>query len=114
LLGVIERLKTNDEEYEKIIRIAKENVRRVLYSKRAMINIVTCSILGALRENPEKQLLIYDSWDDSQYGAISIPPGIDLLQYRRICLEDLQEEAYDRLSNSIVAYAMSYLSPTGL
>jgi DNA-binding Lrp family transcriptional regulator len=110
LEGFIERLKANDEEYKKVVRIAKENVMQILDNKRAMLNAVIVPALEALKEHPEKQLLIYDSLDSHTYRSSHIHFGLDSLQYRQLCLKDLQEEAYDKLSNSIVADAMSSAS----
>ena len=107
LKSFITRLKANDEEYNRVVRIAKENVRQILDNKRWMLNAVIGSVLEALKEHPEKQLLIYDSLDSNTHRSSHTLFGLDSLQYRRLCLKDLQEEAYDKLSNSIVAYVMS-------
>lgn len=110
LEGFIKRLKANDEEYLKVVRIAKENVRHVLDNKRGMLNAVIEPVLEALKEHPENQLLIYDSLDSHTHRSSHTPFGLDSPQYRQLCLIDLQEEAYDKLSNSIVADVISSAS----
>jgi len=105
LENFIVRLKTNNKEYQRVVRIAKDKVSQVLDDKRVMLNAAIGSVLGALREHPEKQLLIYDSLDASTFRTSSIPLGIDSRQYRQVCLEMLRglaEELYDKLLNSLV------------
>jgi hypothetical protein len=113
LQNFIVRLKTNNEEYKHVVRIAKEKVSQVLDDRRVMLNAAIGSVLGALKEHPEKLLLSDDLLDASTFRTSSIPLGIDSRQYRQVCLEmlrELAEELYDKLLNSLVGSTISSAS----
>jgi hypothetical protein len=105
----ISRLKTNNAEYDRVIKIAKETVTQVLDNKRLLLHAALGSVVEVLKDHPEKQLLIYDSLETTDYRIPSIPLGIDSQRYRQICMEDvkdLADEVYDRLLNNFVNSAL--------
>lgn len=69
------------------------------------------SILDALREDPNKQLLIYDPRDGPMpYGIRRTPPGIDPLQFKQFCQAKLLELAgkyHDKLLKSCMHSTMT-------
>jgi hypothetical protein len=66
LNGLIERIQNNNEEYQKI----EQKVNSILTDKKMIILTAIISAVAALRNDPDKQLLIYDTADIPSMNAI--------------------------------------------
>jgi transposase len=62
-LAQLENIKNNSKDYQEIERIAEQKADDILANRKAVILAAIISVLGALRNHPNKQqLLIYDSF----------------------------------------------------
>src|SRR6188472_3644138 len=62
-LAQLESIKNNNKNYQKIEREAEQKANNILANKKAVVLAAVISVLGALRNHPDKQqLLIYDSF----------------------------------------------------
>ena len=95
LNGPVEQIKNNNEEYQKI----EQKVNSILTDKKVIILTAVISVLATLRNDPDKQLLIYDAAalpsmntiiSSSQNSESSLHP-----HHKRIL--KLAEEYYDEL-----------------
>jgi hypothetical protein len=69
-LAWLENIKNNDKDYQKIERIAQQKANDILNNKKVVILAAVISVLGALRDHPDKQqLLIYDSFYPSNNNS---------------------------------------------
>jgi hypothetical protein len=69
-LSQLENIKNNSKNYQKIERIAEQKANNILANKKAVVLAAVISVLGALRDHPNKQqLLIYDSFYPSNNNS---------------------------------------------
>jgi hypothetical protein len=69
-LAQLENIKNNNKNYQKIERIAEQKANDILNNKKALVLAAVISVLGALRDHPNKQqLLIYDSFYPSNNNS---------------------------------------------
>jgi hypothetical protein len=69
-LAQLESIKNNNKNYQKIERIAEQKANNILANKKAVVLAAVISVLGALRDHPNKQqLLIYDSFYPSNNNS---------------------------------------------
>jgi hypothetical protein len=87
------------EDYQKIERLAEEKVDSILTNKKAIILTAIISILAALRNDPDKQLLIYDAAEIPSMNAIisSSQNPESLLHPHHKTILKLAEIYYDEL-----------------
>ncbi len=110
--SVIARLKSNSQEYCRVLGLAREELHQILSNKRVMLYAALLSVLEALKEDPEKQVLIYDSLDNP-----SIPFGVEPQQYRQLALEkslELAQQFFEKLIISCVNTAVTSASSAKL
>jgi hypothetical protein len=110
LESFITRLKSNSQEYCRVVSLAREELHQILSDKRVMLHAALLSVLEALKEDPEKQVLIYDSLDNPLYTVPPIPFGIEPRQYRQLCLtkcQELAEQFFEKLIKSCVNRAIA-------
>jgi hypothetical protein len=90
------------EDYKKIERLAEEKVDSILTNKKVIILTAIISILAALRNDPDKQLLIYDAAEIPSMDAI-IPSSQNSESYLLLLhphhkrILELAEMYYDEL-----------------
>jgi hypothetical protein len=110
----LERINAREKgraEYRRVERIAEQRINEILSNKQLVLHAALASILDALREDPNKQLLIYDPRDGPPpYGIRHTPPGIDPLQFKRFCQAKLLELAakyHDKLLKNFMRSTMT-------
>ncbi len=85
-------------------------MRQTLSDKKMILLIAVTSVLEVLREDPNKQRLIYDCLDDPPCTLPPVPLGLNSQQYRQLCLTilvELAEEVFNKLLNRSVDILMS-------
>jgi hypothetical protein len=99
------------KEYRRVESVAEQRICEILGSKQLMLHAALGSIIEAFREDPYKQLLIYDPLDYPMISTNSrIPPGIDPRYFKQFCVEKLLELAgkfYDKLLESSLSSTIS-------
>jgi hypothetical protein len=61
-LALLENIKNNDKDYQKIERVAEQKANDILNNRKTVVLAAVIAVLEALRNQPDKQhLLIYDS-----------------------------------------------------
>jgi hypothetical protein len=69
-LARLENIKNNSKDYQKIEKVAEQKANEILANKKAVVLAAVISVLGALRDHPNKQqLLIYDSFYPSNNNS---------------------------------------------
>ncbi len=113
----LERINAREKgrpEYRRVERIAEQRINEILSNKQLVLHAALASILDALREDPNKQLLIYDLRDGPPlYGIRHTPPGIDPLQFKRFCQAKLLELAakyHDKLLKNFMRSTMTSIA----
>jgi hypothetical protein len=100
-------------EYRRVERIAEQRINEILSNKQLILHAALASILDALREDPSKQLLIYDLRDGPPNRTRRTPPGIDPLQFKQFCQAKLLELAakyHDKLLKSCMRSTMTSIA----
>jgi hypothetical protein len=103
-------LKRDNTQYVSFRNVEEERMKKMLDDKKRLLHIALTSVLEVLKEDPNKQLLIYDSLDDLIGIVHPIPPGLNRQQYRQFCLRMLLEssaEVFDKLLSASVDSIMS-------
>jgi hypothetical protein len=59
-LAQLEKIKNNNKNYQHIEKLAEQKANDILSNKKAILTTVVISVLAALKNEPEKQLVIYD------------------------------------------------------
>jgi hypothetical protein len=59
-LAQLENIKNNNKDYQEIERLAKQKANNILSNKKAVLLAAVISVFAALKNEPEKQLVIYD------------------------------------------------------
>jgi deoxyhypusine synthase len=59
-LARLENIKNNNKDYQQIEKLAEQKANNILSNKKALLTAAVISVLGALKNDPEKQLVIYD------------------------------------------------------
>jgi hypothetical protein len=59
-LARLENIKNNNKDYQQIERLAELKAKNILSNKKAILTAAVISVLAALKNDPEKQLVIYD------------------------------------------------------
>ena len=105
LLTLINRFKSNSEEYLKIKRTVEEEVNNVLIDGKVLLQFALVSVIEALRRNPDKynDLLVFDT--SSSTIATKQSPLLHIEGYKKIILDE-SKRIYDELliyfTNSIM------------
>ena len=110
LENFIVSLKKNNHQYLSFRSVVVEQIRQMLSDKKVMLIIAVSSVLEVLKEDPNKQLLIYDYLDDPPHTIPTIPPGLDRQQYKQFCqtiLLELAEVVFENLLNKCVDSTIS-------
>jgi hypothetical protein len=59
-LAQLENIKNNNKDYQQIEKIAELKANDILSNKKAILTAAIISVFAALKNEPEKQLVIYD------------------------------------------------------
>jgi len=59
-LAQLENIKNNNKDYQKIERLVEQKANDILSNKKAILTAAVISVFAALKNDPEKQLVIYD------------------------------------------------------
>ncbi|HET7344984.1 MAG TPA: hypothetical protein VFJ05_03825 [Nitrososphaeraceae archaeon] len=59
-LAQLENIKNNNKDYQQIERLAEQKANDILSNKKAILTAAVISVFAALKNEPEKQLVIYD------------------------------------------------------
>ena len=59
-LARLENIKNNNKDYQQIEKLAELKANDILSKKKAILTTAVISVLAALKNEPEKQLVIYD------------------------------------------------------
>jgi len=59
-LARLENIKNNSKDYQNIERVAQQKANDIFSNKKAILTTAVISVLAALKNDPEKQLVIYD------------------------------------------------------
>jgi hypothetical protein len=60
-LAQLENIKNNNKDFKKIERLAEQKANDIFSNKKAILAAAVVAVLAALRNDPNKQLLIYGS-----------------------------------------------------
>jgi hypothetical protein len=59
-LAQLEKIKTSNKDYQQIEKLAEQKANDILSNKKAILTAAVISVFAALKNDPEKQLVIYD------------------------------------------------------
>jgi hypothetical protein len=59
-LAQLENMKNNNKDYQKIEKLVEQKANNILSNKKAILTAAVISVFAALKNDPEKQLVIYD------------------------------------------------------
>jgi hypothetical protein len=59
-LAQLENIKNNNKDYQQIEKLAELKANGILSNKKAILTAAVISVFAALKNDPEKQLVIYD------------------------------------------------------
>ena len=120
-LAQLENIKNNNKDYQKIERLAEQKANDIFSNKKAILAAAIISVFIALRKDPKKQLLIYNSYypsngvtDFSNYilSIMSTQHPENHLQFNQRKLLEIVEQFYDRLLKVAANDAIHTLSVT--
>jgi len=110
LENFIASLKSDNEQYGSFRNDVEKQMRQTLSDNKMILLIAVISVLEVLREDPNKQWLIYDGLDDPPCTLPAVPLGLNSQQYRQLCLTilvELAEEVFNKLLNRSVDILIS-------
>lgn len=117
-LKTIIAMQKQTKDYRKVKAVAKKGIHEIFSNKKLMLHEALTSVIEAIREDPNKQLLIYDPLDYPTIHSNSrIPPGVDPRYFRQVCTEKLLEiagEYYDKLLKGGLFNTMSSIGLASL
>jgi transposase len=126
-LAQLENIKNNDKDYQKIEQVAEQKANDILNNKKAVVLAAVIAVLGALRNQPDKQLLlIYDSFYplNNNKGAADIlarmmssssstnPENYLSMSFRHKEILKMAEGLYDDLLKAVVGNTIYPPSPS--
>jgi transcriptional regulator with XRE-family HTH domain len=76
-LAQLENIKNNNKDYQKIERLAEQKANDILSNKKAILTAAVISVFAALKNDPEKQLVIYDLLYNTNNNNSCYPSNIN-------------------------------------
>jgi hypothetical protein len=111
---LVSRFKNGNEKYLKIKDVAEENVNRLLTEQESLLDLALKVVIEALRMNPDRYAIIYDSKydsDDNVYnGSTTTVPISSSSSTHSTFPKAYQNYYYNNYHEGIVELAKGFLN----
>jgi DNA repair ATPase RecN len=104
------RFKNSNKKYLKVKSIAEENVNRLLTDRESLLTSALIAVVEALRMNPDRYNVIYNSKYDDGIAAVGIPSSSTSTSSHSPSAETYQNYYYNKYHEGLVEIAKGFLN----